>query len=193
VALALCSLVENLLVMPLGLALADAGRGGARQSLRGLVWNTLRTVSRNPMMLAIAAGLLVSALGWQLPLALDKTVSMLASASSPIALFVIGGSLVGLQLQGIRSDLALIVLGKLLLHPVCVLALLLLFPPADPLLRTAALLFAAAPMMSIYPMLAQRQGQERLCSAALLAATVASFFSLGALIAFLPAGWLPVH
>lgn len=193
VALALCTLVENLLVMPLGLALADAGTAGARQSLRAVLWNTLRTVARNPMILAISAGLLVSALGWQLPAALDKTVSMVASASSPIALFVIGGSLVGLRLSGIRSDLALIVGGKLLLHPLCVLVLLLLFPPADALLRTAALLFAAVPMMSIYPMLAQRQGQERLCSAALLAATVVSFFTLGAGLALLPAAWLPLR
>jgi malonate transporter and related proteins len=193
VALALCTLVENLLVIPLGLALADAGGTAARQSVPARLGSTLRTAARNPMILAIGAGLAVSALGWQLPAALDKTVSMVAGASSPIALFVIGGSLVGLKLQGIRSDLALIVVGKLVLHPLCVLALLLLFPPADALLRAAALLFAACPMMSIYPVLAQRQGQERLCSAALLAATVLSFFSLGACIAWLPVGWLPLH
>ena len=66
-----------------------------------------------------------------------------------------------------------------------------LMPPATPELRAAALLFAAMPMMSIYPMLAQRYGHERLSAAALLAATVASFFTISLLIALLPAGWLP--
>ena len=193
VALALCNLVENLLIMPLGLALADGAGGANSQGLDGRLWATLRSVVRNPMILAITSGLLVSALGLQLPPVLDKTVSMVAGATSPMALFVIGGSLVGLTLSGIRSDLLLIVGAKLLLHPLCVLALVLLFPLADPLLRAAAVLFAAAPMMSIYPLLAQRHGQERLCSAALLAATVASFFSLGLWIACLPAGWLPVQ
>ncbi len=200
VALALCSLVENLLVMPLALALADAGeRGGgggggaSRQSRRGRLRGMARALVRNPMILAICAGLLVSASGWPLPAVLDKSVSMLAAATAPVALFVIGGSLVGLQLSGIRSDLLLVVLGKLVLHPLCVLALVLLYPLADPLLRTAAVLYAAMPMMSIYPLLAQRHGQERLCSAALLAATVASFFTLGALLALLPGRWLPLH
>ena len=46
------------------------------------------------------------------------------------------------------------------------------------------------PMMSIDPVLAQRFGHERFCAAALLAATVASFFTLSVLIALIPAEWL---
>jgi predicted permease len=124
---------------------------------------------------------------------LDKFIVMTANATSPVALFVIGGSLVGLKLSGIRSDIALIVLGKLVVHPLRVLAMVLLFPPNNPLLGTAAVLIAAMPMMSIYPVLAQRQGQERLCSAALLAATVTSIFTIDAYLALLPASWLPTH
>jgi predicted permease len=74
-----------------------------------------------------------------------------------------------------------------------VLGLVLLFPPANPLLGTAAVLIAAMPMMSIYPVLAQRHGHERLCSAALLAATVTSFFTIGTCLALLPGSWLPAH
>jgi predicted permease len=186
-------LVENLLVIPVALALVDsaANPGGGR--LGRTVVTTLKSVARNPMILAIAAGLLVSASGMQLPQVLDKFVAMTANATSPVALFVIGGSLVGLKLSGIRSDIALIVLGKLVLHPLCVLGLVLLFPPANPLLGTAAVLIAAMPMMSIYPVLAQRHGHERLCSAALLAATVTSFFTIGTCLALLPGSWLPAH
>jgi predicted permease len=193
VALALCMLVENLLVLPVAVALADSAANPGGGSLGRAVVTTLKSVARNPMILAIAAGLLVSASDLQLPQVLDKFVAMTANATSPVALFVIGGSLVGLKLSGIRSDIALIVLGKLLLHPLCVLGLVLLFPPANPLLGTAAVLIAAMPMMSIYPVLAQRHGQERLCSAALLAATVASFFTIGACLALLPGSWLPAH
>jgi len=195
-ALALCALVENLLVIPLGLALADAqgnagGEGGAR--LRRVLKANLVNLSRNPMIVAMVAGLVVSASGLHLPEVLDKFVAMTASATSPVALFVIGGSLVGLRLSGIRSDITLIVLGKLVLHPLCVLGLVLLFPPANPLLGTAAVLFAAVPMMSIYPVLAQRHGHERLCSAALLVATVTSFATIGLCLAWMPAHWLPPH
>ena len=193
VALALCMLVENLLVIPVALALAESsGNPGGGRLGRTVVAN-LKSVASNPMILAFVAGLLVSASGLQLPQVLEKFVAMTASATSPVALFVIGGSLVGLKFSGIRSDIALIVLGKLVLHPLCVLVLVLLFPPTNPLLGTAAVLIAAMPMMSIYPVLAQRHGHERLCSAALLVATVASFITIGACLALLPANWLPSH
>jgi len=193
VALALCMLVENLLVIPIALALVDSATTGEGKGLGHSVLATLKSVARNPLILAIMAGLLASVCGIQLPLVLDRFVAMTASATSPLALFVIGGSLVGLKLNEIRSDIALIVLGKLVLHPLCVLGLVLLFPPANPLLGTAAVLIAAMPMMSIYPVLAQRQGYERLCSAALLAATLTSFFTIGLGLAWLPAAWLPAH
>jgi predicted permease len=193
VALALCMLVENLLVIPVALALVDsaANPGGGR--LRRMLVTTLKGLASNPMIVAIATGLLVSASGLQLPQVLDRFVAMTANATSPVALFVIGGSLVGLKLSGIRSDIALTVLGKLVLHPLCVLALVLLFPPANPLLGTAAVLIAAMPMMSIYPVFAHQYGHERLCSAALLAATIASFFTIGACLALLPVSWLPAR
>ena len=192
-ALALCMLVENILILPVGLALADASHSETRRNLTSVALRTLRSLFQNSMILAIIAGLAFSAFGLQLPAVLDKSVGLVASATSPLALFVIGGSLVGLKLDGLRGDLGIIVFGKLALHPLCVFAWVLLFPPEEPLLRAAAVLFAAMPMMSIYPVLAHRYGQERLCSAALLAATVVSFVSIGVVIALLPAAWLPTH
>jgi predicted permease len=50
-----------------------------------------------------------------------------------------------------------------------------LLPPDDPELRAAAVIFAATPMLSIYPILAQKYGFEEMCAAALLLATVLSF------------------
>jgi len=186
-ALALCALVENLLVIPLALALAETGTAAQNAGLAQRLRDYLHQLVRNPLILAMLAGLLVSASGLQLPTGVDKFVFMTASATSPVALFVIGGSLVGLRLQGIRSDIALIVLGKLLLHPLCVLGLLWLVPLAKPELGTAALLFAAVPMMSIYPVLAQRHGHERLCAAALLVATLGSLLSIALGLALLQA------
>ena len=96
----------------------------------------------------------------------------------------------GLSAKGMRSKIIPITLGKLVLHPLSVwlaltLAVLLGMPalPAD--LRTALLLTAALPIMSIYPILAMRHGHEKFCAAALLATTALSFFSLSALLAAL--------
>ena len=65
-----------------------------------------------------------------------------------------------------------------------------MWPPADPALHAAAVLFAAMPMPSIFPVLAQRQGHERFCAPALLAATLASVVSITELIATIPSSWL---
>ncbi|WP_418320982.1 AEC family transporter [Piscinibacter sakaiensis] len=188
IALALTTLVENMLIIPLLLALAASGSGERRAGpvLRATALGLLR----NPMILAIVAGALVSAFGIGLHPVLDRTVAMAAAAAPPTALFVIGGTLVGLQLTGMRADIALVAGGKLLIHPLCIALFVWLLPPADPLLRAAAVLFAAMPMLSIYPVLAQRFGHERFSAAALLAATVASFVTISLAIALIPAGWI---
>ncbi len=181
VALALCMLVENLLVLPLCLALADSNGKGDRW--HQALWASLRMLLKNPLILAILAGFMCAMLGLQLPGVLTQTVQIVATAASPLALFVIGGTLVGLQLGGVRHDLAWVAVGKLVLLPLAVLGVLWLLPPGmaiAPELRTAAVVFAAMPMLSIYPVLAQKYGLEDFTAAALLVATVASFFSISA-------------
>lgn len=192
VALALNMVVENLLIIPVLLALADMERHEAGH-WRQVVLQTLQGLVRNPLIIAIVAGFLVSALGIPMPSPVSRTVTLFAQASSALSLFVIGGSLVGLQLQGLRAAVAQIGVGKLVLHPLCLLAVMTwLVPIADPQLKMALLLTGAMPMMGIYTILAQRHGHEGLASAALLVGTMASFFTLSGLLWLLrhSAGWL---
>jgi predicted permease len=179
-------IVEQLIGPTAGVALAMADSEGGGGRPRDALMAALRGLVRNPMILAILAGLALSASGLHLPSVLDRTVAIAAAAAPPTALFVIGGSLVGLRLAGIRGDLALVTFGKLAFHPLCVLGFMLVLPIRDPALRAAAVLFAAMPMLSIYPVLAQKHGHERFCAAALLAATVVSFVSISALIGIIP-------
>lgn len=184
IAVALTLLVENLVVIPLALALMEKPAEGhpaqaAARAFAGL--------ARNPLVLSMALGALVSLAGWTLPAALDRTLALAAGAATPVALFAIGGSLVGLQLAGMRGEVALLALGKLVLHPLAVAAAMWAFGPRDGTLARAGILLAAMPMMSLYPVLAQRAGAEARSAAALLAATVLSFFTLSALLWWLTA------
>jgi predicted permease len=63
----------------------------------------------------------------------------------------------------------------------------------DPVARTAAIVIAAAPMMSIYPILAQKYGLEGFCAAALLLTTVLSFVTMSVTLWLLGPvlGWAP--
>jgi predicted permease len=186
VALSLNTIVENVLVIPLLLVLAERGRGQPVHWLLALR-QTLWRLAGNPFILALLAGLLVALLGWHLPAPLTRTIDLFAQSSAALSLFVIGGTLVGLPMQGMGRQVLPIVVAKLTLHPLAVylatLALPLVGLPAlSPALQTAAVLLAAMPMMSIYPILIQRYGKEDLGAAALLLATVLSFVSLSALL-----------
>lgn len=182
-AMALGMLVENLLMVPLALALAEAGQqqGRALTVLR----ETARRLLRNPLIIAIVLGLAMSLSGLSLPLVPARVVELLAAASAPVALFVIGATLYGMKIGGMAADLAQTAIGKLILHPLLMLAALTLVPGVDPLLMVAGLLFASAPMMSVFPILGQRFGLEQRCAAALVGCTVLAFFSVSAVLALL--------
>jgi malonate transporter len=181
VSLALNMVVENLLIIPL--LLAVAGSEGAPGQWRQALLQTLRGLLGNPMIWGIVGGFLVSLSGLHVPEPLARTINLFSAASGALSLFVIGGSLVGLKPEGVKGTIAQIALGKLLVHPlVMVVVLLWLVPVSDPALRTAALLTCAMPMMGIYTILAQRFGHGAISAAALLVTTVLSFFSISALL-----------
>ncbi|GAB3483572.1 AEC family transporter [Azotobacter salinestris] len=180
IGLALNMLVENLLIIPLSLILAEAGRqqGSTAKVLR----ETAKRLARTPLILAMLSGLLLSLLEARLPAIPGKVVEMLAAASAPVALFVIGGSLYGLKLKGLFAGLPMIAAGKLILHPLAVFLLFSLLPGVDPALMVAGVMFASSPMLSIYPIFGQRFGIEGRCAAALLFTTLMSFFTISLLI-----------
>ncbi len=174
--------IEAAIMMPLMLTLADAAGGGGGGRWISVLGGILRRLAKNPFILSIAAGIGWSALGLQMPLPLARAVDMLSAASAPVALFCIGGTLAGIRIQGLLGDISLIVAGKLLLHPLCVFLVFLLLPLTDHRLQTTAILNAAMPMMSIYPLFGQKYGHENVCAAALVAATVSSFFTISAFL-----------
>lgn len=179
-ALAVYAMVEALIMFPLLMALAELGGGGGRWPvvLRGIVLS----LARNPMILAILAGVALSLAGLTLPLPAARAIELLGSTAAPVALFYIGGTLAGLKVKIAAVDIDLIVAGKLLLHPLVVYLAFLALPLDGAGLQTAAVLNACMPMMSIYPILAQKYGQEGLCAAALVATTVTSFFTISAFL-----------
>jgi len=192
VGLALCMLVENLLIIPLAIVLADSGQAGEGKWYRILA-QAMKQLARNPIFIAIVAGFGMAVLQLSVSEPLARTINLLAMSSTALSLFVIGGSLVGLQIAGMRQDASAIALGKLVLHPLAVGLMIWLLPPDDLALKTAAVVFAGVPMLSIYPILAQKYGLDALCAAALLLATILSFFSISALLWLLGPilGWTP--
>jgi len=184
VALALNVLIENLIMLPLLLALAESARGNGGP-WHEVLQQSLRRLARNPLVLSVSAGLVVSLAQLDLPPPLLRTVNLFAQASGGLSLFAIGGMLVGLPLTSGWRPAVPIVLGKLVGHPLWVLLALTVFTalgvtPMEPPLRAAALMMAAMPMLSIYPILGQAYGEADRSATTLLMCMVASFFTLSA-------------
>jgi malonate transporter len=185
VSLALNMVVENLFIIPLLLFMASSESGASGR------WHAasraLTRLLRIPLIIGLLAGLSVSLLGWKLPEPITRTVDLLATSSSALALFVVGGTLVGLSPHGLGSKVLPVSAGKLILHPLAMLLMVtalpvLGLPEIEPSLRMAVVLMSAMPMIGIYPTLAQAYGQEDFAAVAMLLTTVASFFTLSALL-----------
>lgn len=177
IGLALTVLVENLVTIPLALAIAESGET-EHVSWQHTVIESMKRMIKLPMMQAILLGFLFSMLGIHLPDVLSKTVNLFAASTAAVALFVNGGSLVGMRVIGLIQEVRWIALGKLVLHPLSVGLMLMVVGPMESNLKISAVLLASMPMLGIYPLLAQRHGQEGFCAAALLVTTVTSFFTI---------------
>lgn len=190
VILALNFLVENFVLIPVCLVLLELSRKEEHHSLGKMLGNLFLSVLKRPMVIGLLAGFALMLTGLQLPTAANRLLDMLAASSSALALFVIGGSLVGLPMRGNAVLATQITLAKLIVHPALVFSAVLILPliglPAvSGDMHVALILSAAMPMFGIYSVLAQDYGHEGLASISLLSATAASFFTLSALLVIL--------
>jgi malonate transporter and related proteins len=178
-AFAMGLMIENMLIMPLALVLIEYGVGRQNGTTLASAWKSVIVrVMQNPLIIAIIAGIIASAIELKLPAVIDQSLAMLAGVAAPVALFVIGGSLVNSSMRGNVSEISMVVAGKLVLHPLLMVLLIWLLPDFDPRLQLAAVLMAAMPMMSIYPIIGGNYGYRSLCASILLVTTVASFATI---------------
>ncbi len=183
-ALALQMIVENAVIFPLALVLAEFGEHKGK-GIGSILVHLAGRLAKNPLIIAILCGLGAALTGLKPPVALSRTIDLLAGASGAVALFVVGGALFGLRLMGMVGDISRIVAGKLILHPLAVVAALKLTPALDGDMKKAMLIFAAAPVFTIFPLIGRPYGQEQIGAAVLMTATVLSFFTISALLVFL--------
>ncbi|MBU0916708.1 AEC family transporter [Aquabacterium parvum] len=198
-------IIDVLLLSSLCLAWAHRGASG---SWWGLWVAPLKGALRNPLLWSMALGVAWWASGWQMVRAFDDTLRLLALAASPAALFTLGAILARAQLKaGARvaggsplaaqgaspgvahgaghGSLSVLVVAKLLLHPLLVLAagelVHALGWPLSGLGLSTLVMAAALPSASNVSMLAEREGADTTRVARLIMWTTAlSWLTLAA-------------
>ena len=152
----------------------------------GAIWTLLRGLVGNPMIVAIMAGFGWSASGLDLPLPAAEALTLLAAATTPCALFVIGASLAersGAGQAGVALSLSFC---KLILHPAAVAVMALIVFPVGRNAAEAMIAAAALPVAGNIYILARHYGVAAArVSAAILISTAASIVTVPLVISWL--------
>ena len=142
---------------------------------------------KNPMIMAMIAGLLCSSSGWALPVPATEFFDILGAAATPGALFAIGASLASKSAERI-SVAGWLAFCKLILHPGAVaIAALLIFPVAP---YPAAVLIAATALPvagNIFILATHYNVAPTRVSTSILVSTVASVVTVSLVIAWVSA------
>lgn len=140
---------------------------------------------KNPMIVSMAAGLAVAAMGWQLPLAVREFTDILGGAATPGALFAIGASLAGKSAERVSVAVWLSFL-KLAVHPLAVYIAAFHIFDVDPFAAMIMVSASALPVAGNVYILAQHYGvAPQRVSASILISTVISVVTVTLTIAML--------
>jgi predicted permease len=166
-------IVENLIMLPLLLTLADLFNDTAtKPNLKRRFIETSKNLAKNPIIIAIVLGMSVSAISVSTPEPVTRIIEILANSVTGVALFTIGGGLVGVRVIGMKKEIGLVMMTKLVLHPLLLLALLLFWFDLDSTMSAVAVILASMPMFGVYAVIGQKYNMGGVCSAVLLPTTL---------------------
>jgi predicted permease len=145
----------------------------------------LGKVVTNPVILALAAGIVVSATGTSVPVPAMTGLGYLAALALPIALLCVGSSM---ELQLPTHDFGMIgtVVGTKVVFMPAVAWIVFTWIGATPLtLKAGVVMFGAPTAVSTYIYAGELGGDERLASTNIFVTTVVSFLTLFAIVRLL--------
>ena len=176
-------IIENLIILPMLFIIADTNPA-SNKSLTGILLGIGKNLSRNPLIIALVVSVTFSIFSFPIPQVVAQTAKILTGAAAPVALFVIGMSLYGLELKGDLPKITTIGLGKLMLHPLMILLAITLIPGGTLQGKYVAMLFASAPVFSTIAIIGQHYGLVNRMSAVVIVSTIGSFFSMSAVLIY---------
>lgn len=180
--LSLTLMIENLLMMTMVLLLAEAGLQAQHRTSK-MLYQVIKNLLKNPLLIAIILAMVAVIFELRVPESLDNILNILGKTASPLALLVIGGSLVGMKLRTLDTQTIVLVLLKVVLMPSVIFCLFFVLPNVSSEMQHAATLIAALPMPIVFGILGQVYGLEQRAIAALMLSTILGLMGSSWLIA----------
>lgn len=177
-------LVENAIYLPAAYLLYEGASHAGRISGKALVTITAKVLI-NPITLSVIVGLLLALLGIELPSLVARTLELLGSAVTGMALFYVGASFASARLGDTNLRVGASVAARLVIAPMLAVAVALVMPGLTDMERTLLVLFCAPPCFSILPAIAAPYGAGGLGASIQVLGTALSVFSLPLVLFFL--------
>jgi len=163
-----------------------------RVSLAATALEAVKRIISHPLVIATALGVASAAIRFEPPLALDRLMQFLQNAAAPCALFTLGVTVALRPLQKMPTEVPIVVLVKLTLHPVLVFMLMSLFGPFDQSwIYTAVLMAALPPALNVFVFARQYETWVEQASSAVLIGTLVSVVTLTSVMWMVKNGTLP--
>jgi len=177
------AIITGLVFSPLAIVLAEIDRSRGN-SFR--IWPPLFTAFTRPPIIAVVAGLSVSATGIVLPLPVTTFFELLGGAFVPCALFAAGLFIAGCSVHGATAEISWLVFAKLILHPLITWWLAYRVFELEGILPAVAVVQAALPSgVPVFVLAQQYRTFVTRSSAAIVVSTTISVMTLSALFIFL--------
>ena len=181
------TLVFTLAPLMMALAGADQERSRAR-----LLLDIPRTVLLHPFILATLLGVAGAALEVRPPEPIDRLLATLSNAAAPCALFALGVTVACRPLKRVPGELPILILMKLVVHPLVALALLTWIGGfARIWVETAVLMASLPPAATIYVIATQYNTYVQRASSAILIGTAISVLTVTGVLYLVTHGLLP--
>jgi predicted permease len=176
-------LAIDLIVFGSLIVILITGSRDGRMSPR-VLWTVTVGLLKNPMIVSISLGLLVSANNIPVPVPVNEFLTLLGAAATPGALFAIGASLATKSAERVAIA-GWLSFCKLILHPAAVAFAALMLFDVDPYAAGVMIAAAALPVAGNVYILAQHYGvAPTRVSAAILISTAASVVTVSLVIAW---------
>ncbi|SIT85917.1 hypothetical protein SAMN05421665_2178 [Yoonia rosea] len=176
-------LAVDLIVFGSLIVILITGSRDGRMSPR-VLWTVTVGLIKNPMIVSISLGLLVSANTIPVPVPVNEFLTLLGAAATPGALFAIGASLATKSAERVAVA-GWLSFCKLILHPAAVAFAALMLFDVDPYTAGVMIAAAALPVAGNVYILAQHYGvAPTRVSAAILISTAASVVTVSLVIAW---------
>lgn len=174
-------IIESVLLIPVVLILAELGTS-QKANLAQIIRGTLLTLLKNPLFMGVMLGIACAVFQIHIPKLLDQVLALLGQTASPLALFSIGGGMVGLTLKYVNMQSFYLVISSNLLMPLLMFLGLSYLTDVSQEMVYAGTLIAALPMPTIFGILGQAYGLNEKTLTPLLMSTIFGFIVVSILI-----------